>query len=301
VGDPGLGKSFITLDLAARLSSGRGWPDGAQSAPAGNALILSAEDGPADTIRPRLDVLGANVQRIYHLPALRTGDVERPVTLVDTAEIEQSIAQTEARLVTIDPLSAYLGAADSHRDSEVRALLAPLARIAERTGVAIVGVMHLTKGAQRPAVHRAIGSIAFAAAARQVHAVAADPDRPERRIFAPVKQNICAPASGLAFSLPDGRLEWDPQPLPDVDIEALLAGPARPRERKKRTDAELFLTELLETEDWPLSAKYVYGIGLQRGVPERTLEWTARRMGIRSEKGTFTGGWIWHRPDPAPS
>jgi hypothetical protein len=295
MGDPGLGKSWIALDLAARLSSGRAWPDGAAPAPVADALILSAEDGLADTIRPRLDSLGADQCRIHYLAGLRVGDVDRSVTLLDIAVIEQAIVGNRVRLVTIDPLSAYLGDTDSHRDADVRALLAPLAALAERTSVAIVGIMHLTKGRERPAVHRAIGSIAFAAAARLVHAVAADPERPERRIFAPVKQNICAPAPSLAFSLREGCLTWEAQPIPSVDIDLLLAGPAR---RRQQTEAEEVIAELLNTEDWPLLAKQALEAGRQRGIPDRTLQWTARRMGIRIVKTSFKGGWVWHRPDP---
>jgi len=198
VGDPGVGKSWITLDIAARVTTGGAWPDGDNSQEPGDVLLMTVEDGLADTIRPRLDNMGADVQRVHHLAVLRAGAHERGVQLGDVGAIEEAIRQTRARVVIIDPLSAYVGDADSHRDSEVRGLLAPLALLADRQRVALIGVMHLSKGQNRPAVYRPGGSIAFAAAARLVLAAALDPERDDQRLLVSVKQNICAPAPALA-------------------------------------------------------------------------------------------------------
>jgi RecA-family ATPase len=135
VGDPGLGKSWISLDVDARLSAGLPWPDGG-SPSAGSVLLLSAEDGVADTIRPRLDTLGADVTQVHHLAVLRTGERDRAVQLTDVAALELAIHRIHARLLIIDPISAYLGSTDSHRDAEVRGLIAPLPALAEPTGAA---------------------------------------------------------------------------------------------------------------------------------------------------------------------
>ena len=168
VGDPGLGKSWITLDLAARLSAGRAMPNDAPAVPPCDVILLSAEDGLADTIRPRLDALGADVARIHHLAVLRAGDAERAVQLTDTAALECAIRETGARLHRHRSDRGVSRFHRSHRDAEVRGLMAPLAALAELTDAAILGVMHLAKSTQRPAVYRAVGSIAFAAAARTV-------------------------------------------------------------------------------------------------------------------------------------
>lgn len=298
VGDPGLGKSWITLDIAARLSAGRAWPDGGTPEPS-NVLLLSAEDGIADTIRPRLDALGADVTRVHHLAVLRCRDTERAIQLIDASAIEMAIHQTHARLVVIDPLSAYLGSTDSHRDAEVRALMAPLAAVSERSGAAVLGVMHLSKGGQRPAIYRAVGSIAFAAAARVVLAVAADPDQGERRIVAPIKSNLSKPPDALAYTLSDGRLTWATDAVGKVDVDLLLSGPTMPRDREEQTDAERVIAELLEHDgDWPLDAKAALQAGAAHGIHERTMQRTARSLGIRiSRVGFGRGGrWIWHRP-----
>jgi hypothetical protein len=298
VGDPGVGKSWITCDLAARSSAGRAWPDGAPSIGPIDVLMLSAEDGLADTIRPRLDALGADVSRVHHLAVLRNGEAERAVRLTDIDAIETAIDQTSAQLVTIDPLTAYAGTTDTHRDADVRGMLAPVAALAERKGVALACVMHLAKATQRPALYRTAGSIAFTAAARIVLAVAADPTEPERRIVAPVKSNLSAPPAALAYRLTDGRLSWDAGPVV-IDVEALLAGPASSRDREDTTDAEALIAALLtDVSAWPMAAKDAQAAADAHGIPERTLRRTARQMGIRVARLGFgpSGKWMWYRP-----
>jgi hypothetical protein len=297
VGDPGLGKSWITLDVAARVSSGGEWPDGGVAID-GDVVLLSAEDGLADTIRPRLDALGANVKRIHHLAVLRAGDSERGVQLADIAALEQAIHHTGARLLVIDPMSAYHGSTDSHRDAEVRGLMAPLALVAERTGVAILGVMHLAKGAQRPAIYRAVGSIAFAAAARIVLAVAADPERDDRRIMAPIKSNLSTPPAALAYMLTDGGLTWLADPVSDVDINALLAGPWQNGEDRRQADA--WLRELLR--DGEMQSRQIEEAASDAGIPRRTLFRAKARLHIDAVRigGVGAGGqWYWRLPKSA--
>ena len=300
VGDPGLGKSWIALDMAARLSAGRPWPDGAPSvSPPAGALLLSAEDGLADTIRPRLDGLGGNSSRIHHVAILRAGDQERSIQLSDIGALEDAIAQTSARLVAIDPIAAYLGGTDSHRDADVRGLVSPLAALAERTGAAILGIMHLSKGTQRPAIYRAVGSIGFAAAARIVSAVAKDPERENRRIMAVVKSNLSVTPPALAYTLADGQLIWDPSPVSDVDVEALLSAPTTPLAREEQTEADTMIAELLEDgAAWPVDARDALAAGEARGIHPRALQRAAHRRGIAiSRRGFGRGGrWIWHRP-----
>lgn len=297
VGDPGLGKSWITLDIAARVSAGRSWPDAAPAAAPAHVLLLSAEDGLADTIRPRLDALGADLTRVHHLAVLRAGEHERAIQLTDTAALKQAIAETGARVLTIDPMSAYLGSTDSHRDAEVRGLIAPLAALAERTSVAILGVMHLNKGAQRPAMYRAIGSIGFAAAARIVLAVAADPERDDRRIVAPVKSNLSARPAALAYTLADGRLTWDADPVSDVDVDALLSGPAL--DRAERREADAWLRDLLA--DGPMQSREIHSAALEAGLAWRTIERAKRRLGIEAELVGYgtDGRWYWRLPHTA--
>jgi hypothetical protein len=297
IGDPGLGKSFLTLDLAARISAGREWPDGVHTPP-GDVILLSAEDGIADTIRPRVDALGGKAARVWVLSAVKHEDAERPFCLAaDLPALKEAITQTGALLVVIDPLSAYLGKTESYKDSEVRGLLAPLAALVEQMGVAVLGVMHLTKDAQRRAIYRAPGSIAFVAAARVVLAVAQDTEHEHRRLLVPVKNNLTAPPSVLAFSLSGGRLEWEPEPLEGVDAETVLGGAGAPEDRAERQDVDEFLQQFLK--DGPAAASQVFKAARANGLADRTLYRAKRRLGIRAERiGGLgkDGQWFWSFP-----
>jgi AAA domain len=163
------------------VTTGGGWPG-----PLGNALVLSAEDGLADTIRPRLDQFGGDPERVWAIQAVVHAGKERLFNLQSDLEVlEAAITETGASVVVIDPLSAYLGRTNTFKDSEVRALLAPLAAMAERTGVTVIGILHLTKDTERQAVHRALGSIALTAAPRAVFAVAMDSDSGGGVFFCP--------------------------------------------------------------------------------------------------------------------
>ncbi|MFM9959455.1 MAG: AAA family ATPase [Phycisphaerales bacterium] len=242
-GDPGLGKSFITLDMASRLSRADGWPDdapcsirrrgddmpgpddpkdgtiGPYDVPVpGDTILLSAEDDPADTLRPRLEALKADLKRIRVMRAVSfpgasaSGLEPGPVRLDrDIAALDMALDHgARPRLIVIDPISAYLGDADGNSNHEMRRLLMSLGDLAARRGVAIVCVTHLSKGgAGGKAVYRAMGSLAFTAAARVVWAVSKDPDEPKRRLVVCVKSNIAKEAGGLAYRIEDGRLRWE--------------------------------------------------------------------------------------------
>lgn len=297
VGDPGLGKSQLTLDVAARVSRGAAWPEGSR-APLGDVILLSAEDGLADTIRPRLDVLGADVTRVHALRAIRNtkGDERGFCLASDVAQLERVIEQTGAVLVIIDPISAYLGATDSYKDGEVRGVLAPLAALAERAGPAFLGVMHLGKGAQRPALYRALGSVAFVAAARIVLAVAPHPDDDTRRVLAPVKANICAPSAVLSFTLGAGRLEWDAAPVSGLDIDALLSTGT---DRHERRAADDWLREVLA--DGPVAVREIRQAATSAGLTWHTVERAKDRLRIAPYKLGYgaEGRWFWRWPNTA--
>jgi putative DNA primase/helicase len=303
-GDPGLGKSFIALDVASRLTTGRAWPDGGAVEP-GDVVLLSAEDGPADTIRPRVDALGGDPERVYLLRAIRDADGERPVSLDrDLAALEQTVARLRPVLVVIDPLTAYLGSTDSYRDADVRRLLAPLAHLAETYNVALLLVMHLTKNSQTRALYRPGGSIAFTAAARIQLFVGSDPEDATRRVLAPGKNNLAPPPAALAYRLiedsPGGppRLIWDSEPVAaGLDADALLAGAAD--DAAERQDADAVLRDLLADGERP-SAELL-AAARANGVPERTLYRAKRRLGVKArhagQPGT-RGAWYWYLPDP---
>ena len=204
-GEPGKGKGCITCDLAARVTRGGAMPLAAVSStprPAAAVLFMSAEDALAQVIRPRLDVAGADVRRVHAITAMpRNNDVDAPPTLApeDVVKLEAAIVRHGATLVVIDPLMAFLPAnVDAHRDQDVRRVLTPLARVAERTGAAIVIVRHPRKGAGS-AMHRGGGSIGIGAAARSVLFVGDDPEDADARIIVGAKENNSRRAPGLRF------------------------------------------------------------------------------------------------------
>ena len=303
VGDPGLGKSLLTIDLASRVTRAAEFPDGS-SCDIGDVLFLSAEDDPADTIRPRLDAAGADVSRVHILEAVRVtlGDgtqTEKAFNLeTDLAALEAALRRDSSiRLVVIDPISAYLGGVDSHSNAEVRGILAPLASLAARYGLAIVAVTHLRKSAGA-AIHRAIASIAFAAAARAVWAVAADPDDLTRRLMLAVKQNLAPDRGGLAFRVEapesSARVAWEPEAVL-VDANQVLGPLENREERSALLRATTWLSELLQ--DGPLLVEKIKAEARGADIAWATVRRAKESLSVVAKKGDYQGAWYWQLSD----
>jgi hypothetical protein len=205
-GDPGLGKSTVLLDLAARGSIGGTTPTG-EPLPTFDSLVLTSEDDPAITLRPRLDLAGGDPHRVHVLPNL---------TLPDEAEqLEAHITRLGALLVYLDPIVEYLGEqVKTASDHAVRRALKPLVEIARRQGCAIVAVRHLNKQGGLAAIYRGGGSIGFGGLARSVLAVGRDPDDAERFVLASVKINVARRPASLSYRLvaegpyDPAKVEW---------------------------------------------------------------------------------------------
>lgn len=280
-GDPGLGKSFVTLDLAARVSSGTGWPDLPllPNAP-GSVVLLSAEDDLADTIRPRLDAAGADATRVVAIQAVRrrlfTGRMQDDYfdLTEDLPALETAIQQvSDCRLVIIDPLTAYLGKTDSHKNAEVRAVLARLFELAARHKVAVLAVTHLNKANTLPAIYRAMGSLAFVAAARAVWAVVRD-DQDEtgrRRLFVPVKNNLGADETGLAYTLEQvgsvARVAWESGAV-NMRADDALGGSRR---AAVRDDATEFVIATLKANGGDMLSDDLWAAAKAEGISKMTL------------------------------
>lgn len=308
-GDPGLGKSLLTLDMAARVSRGIPWPDApAIPNPAGGVVALSAEDGLADTIRPRLDAAGADVSRISALQAVKHRDpdsgkeLSTPFCLTgDLPALEQAIEQTSGcRLLIIDPITAYLGRTDSHRNAELRGVLAPLSELAGRHRVAVVAVTHLRK-ADGPAVYRAMGSLAFTAAARAVWAVTKDKDDPRRRLMLPVKNNIAGDVLGLAYTIGPGDpggapvVAWETEPVSLSADDALAADRGNHGAASALNEAVNWLRDTLA--DGPRPAKEVKDAADRDGIKARTLDRAKARLRVVAAPDGYRGPWVWRLPD----
>ena len=313
-GDPGLGKSFLTLDMAARVTTGTPWPDRPEDGQAngGGVVLLTAEDDLADTVRPRLDAAGAVARRINALEAVRDSDgdgnpKQRAFNLAQDLEaLESAIARvTGCRLVIIDPISAYVGKTDSYKNTDVRALLAPLGELAARRGVAVVAVTHLRKG-EGAAIYRAMGSLAFVAAARAVYVVSRDPEDASgnRRFFLPTKNNLGNDRDGLAYCLvPDGdtaRVAWERDPVTESvdDVLSASAGSVKrpgpdPAERNVAVE---WLRDRLTDGPQPVG-ELLRAAAREICVSKSTLRRARDALGVSTEKTAFKGHWAWALPD----
>jgi hypothetical protein len=303
-GDPGLGKSAVTIDLAARVSVGKPWPDGS-GCDAGGVVILSAEDGLADTIRPRFDAAGGDPSKAVAVSTVPDAEGnERQIAIPDDlATVEAAIERVGAVLVVVDPLMAFLpGDVNSHRDQDVRRALAPLARLAERTGGAVVVVRHLNKGVGGNALYRGGGSIGIVGAARSGLLIAKHPEDDRRRVLASIKSNLAAPAPSLVFGLESTeagavRVDWKGES--NLNAEALLSAPTDHEERSAARGAQDFLREMLE--DGAVAVGDVRKQANDAGISWRTVERAKAALGVQStregEAGKRGGGmWVWTLP-----
>jgi len=264
-GDPGDGKSIMTIDLAARWSTGAPMPDGTNGAGPWPVILVSAEDDKEDTIRPRLEAAGAKLSDVHLITHGITAD--QPFEFGSgLVRVEYLARTTGARAIFFDPLMAFIGGdTDTHNDSSVRRALQPLKALAERTRAAVIAVRHLNKGGQgTKAIYRGGGSIAFTGAARATFLVTADRNDPANKVFAAVKTNLARRPPSLAY-----RVESNAEDIPyivwggvvGVDAQGALDGPPRmseaseeasedrSRKRSKRRADEEFVVNLLSELD----------------------------------------------------
>lgn len=308
-GDPGLGKSFVSIDLAARVSRGGAWPDQPDwPQPPGRVILFSEEDDLADTIRPRLDRAEADISRITAVRGVVRCSDNVPVaswrfSLKFDLRLLESVLERESkregerlRLIILDPISAYCGGTNSNND-DVWKLLRPLARLAEKYRVAILGITHLRKGTGGKAVHRALGALAFVAAARAVWMVLKDQNDPERRLMLPAKMNLSADTVGMAYRLDQGRVNWESETLRMSADEAISQQLVSFGDRVDREEAAAWLRHALE--QGPLPAKEIQALARANGILFRALQRAKARLSIHlrrdgSGKGSYV---VWALPD----
>jgi hypothetical protein len=307
-GDPKTGKSTAAIDFAARVSTGSPFPDGARLSGPGVVILMSAEDGLADTIRPRLDAAGADPSKVMaweSMPVLNdegvASSVRSPSLPRDLDALRDLIVGHGAVLVIVDVLAAYLGSdVDGHRDQDVRRALMPLAKLAERTHTAILVLRHLNKSGGGPAIYRGGGSIGIAGAARSVLLAAVDPldESGNRRVLAVTGCNVAAPAPALAYHLAPSeehgcaQVVWDGHS--DHTSSTLLATQIGDEDRSAVDEAGDFLRDILD--NGPVAARDVDKAARDAGVQPRTLRRAKERLKIRSVKSGMGASWSWVLP-----
>ena len=288
-GDPGLGKSFVTLDMAARVSRGAAWPDMPilKQTPAASCYSMPRTTWPTpsrrDWTRPKPTTGTSWPSRACPCSG---SDGTSPFKGPAAAGRDAIDQNPDTRLVVIDPIAAYCGNVDSHKNSDVRGLLAPLAELASRHRLAIVAVTHLSKSGGTKAVYRAMGSLAFAAAARAVWAIVKDPDDPQRRLLLPAKLNLAQDPDGLAYRIQEGRVAWETEPVrmhADDAFAAELRAASSPGTRgTERREAASWLREELAEGSRPASE--VIERGEQYGFTERTLQRALQTIGANGRR-----------------
>jgi putative DNA primase/helicase len=284
-----------------------------QQSPQAGVLFLTAEDDPGDTLRPRLEAAGADLARVHVIDGVTkgyTGDGSRKSWAFSLEDDLQALEVKLAKLgsvavVVIDPITAYLGDTDSHKNADVRALLAPLSELAARHNVAVIGVSHLSKAAGMQALMRVSGSLAFVAAARAAYLVATDPQDKTRRLFLPLKNNLGPDTTGLAFRIEGATVEspagllttsricWEMEPVSITADEALQA--ECPSKHTSALDATKdWLQDALE--DGPLDAGDVSDRAKADGITVKTLQRASKALKVQNQKLGMEGPWSWSLP-----
>lgn len=314
-GIPGLGKSYATISMAARISRGEPFPDTPDIAnPAGDVLLIGAEDGWQDTIKPRLRLADADQSRVHVTTTVtRHGkenqwlDLEQDLPLLD----EWLTAHPAARLVVLDPLNAYLGQTDGNSDVGIRAILTPLAALAEKHEVCLIAIAHHGKAEGRPSAQRVLGSTGYVGVSRTLFEVLRAPDQPQpkavtqyqaagqRRVLASAKANIGSSGKlAIGFELipePDGDhcyVVWDTQST-GQDADDIRAQQNEQAKSPKKDTAKDFLRDALAEGRKP--AAVVTAEAASIGIKERTLKTAKAELGILSIRAGEL--WYWLLPD----
>ncbi len=285
-GDPKLGKSFVTLALAAAVSRGLALPRSDLPSRAGSSILMSAEDDPARTIAPRLVAAGADLSKIHLIDSvvLANGAETLPSLRADVDSICAAAARLgDCRLIVIDPVSASLKGVDDNRNAALRGVLSPLKNLAERLGAAVVLISHLNKGASANGKHRVLGSIAYVGACRASFLFVPDPRDPAgRRVLMLDNGGNLAPlAPPLAYTIEDrdGRgpqVVWSDEPVTITVEEALRAGAEGP----ERGECDRWLRETLAGGCVPAAE-------LRRACEEAGFAWPTLHR-ARSRIGALT-------------
>ena len=269
-GNPGEGKTYFAMHLAAACTNGKLLPNMERMEPF-NVIYQTAEDGLGDTVKPRLIEAGADLDRV-----LVIDDSDVQLTLSDE-RIEKAIIENNARLVIIDPIQAYLGAdVDMNRANEVRPIFMRLGQVAQRTGCAILLIGHLNKAAGMQSLQRGLGSIDIAAAVRSVMFIGKLKHDPTMRILTHEKSSLAPPGASLAFSLGDeGGFRWVGEY--DITADEMLSGIEPQRETKTQQAKDLICALLAGGKQ--VFSEDIDKAALERGIPGRTVRDAKRELG----------------------
>jgi RecA-family ATPase len=307
-GEPGLGKSTLTVEVTADVTHGR--LEGDLYGEPRDVLIATAEDHFASVVWGRLTAAGADMDRVHRVH-VDGPDGEELLTLPDdVAQVERRCEELAAEgrpvaLVAVDPVTAFIGGGvDTHRDAAVRRVLAPLAGLAERQQLAVVGVAHLNKDTAGKLLSRVGGSVAFGAAPRSVLAFARHPDDPDgeqgsRRVIVQAKSNHGRFAPSLAAKI-EARV------IPEVgevsrlviegecDVSSDDLG-AQGGEHHERDAAADWLADELADGGW-VGSRQIKASAKAEGHSERTIQRAKLRLGVEDRREGYPAVSEWRLP-----
>jgi putative DNA primase/helicase len=310
-GIPGDGKSLSALDIIARISSGGDWPVGDGKFLAATALLLTAEDDPADTIRPRLDQAGANtdlvelIEGVHHVDEQGVRSLDLVSLVNDLPTIERRIIEINAAILAIDPLTSFADS-DTNKTADMRRLLDGLAQMAARTDVAVLVITHLNKRSDaRKAMQMIAGSHVIVAAVRVVLVTARDPNDKTRRLVLPIKSNIGPDGAGFAFrvvakphpvcgEIP--TVEWEPEHVGDMSADDVLID-STPRAQaavEKSTEVCDWLRDLLKAA--PVEARVMWSKAKEKNYGDRRVRSALKMLKATCEVLGFQGNWHYSLP-----
>lgn len=280
-GDPGEGKTTLVLNIAAVLSKGQGLDEHMKPEQPLHIIYQTAEDGLADTVKPRLEKARADCNNIFVID-----ETDVSLSMLDE-RIEQAILKEKAKLMILDPIQAYLGAKmDMNRANEARDMTKHLGQVAERTGCAIVLIGHMNKNAGGKVAYRGMGSIDFFAVARSVLLVGRVKGQENRRAMIQIKNNLAERGHAKSFVLTDGVFTWKG----DYDItEDELAGGFSPKTSKQEEAKDLLVSLSCTTKEAAVSQ--IQEKARDRGISWRTMEMVKRELQIKSKK--VNNAWYW--------
>lgn len=296
-GDPGAGKTFISLAIAAAFTTGH-TPEG-KPCERVNVLYLSVENAPAEVVRPRFDSLRGDPTRFHLLRgsvwSANGGQQRSAITLADIPILDAAIFQTHACLIIVDPIQSYLGAdVDLHRSNETRPILDGLGRLAEKHRCAVLLLRHLSKAAGGRAIHRGLGSIDLTGAVRSELLAGSLPDDAEARALIHIKANVGAYGPTLGYSIDgEGRFSWTGHS--EITADLMLDAPSNPHDRSALKDAREWLNDFLskgckEQQECREESSAA-------GISYATLRRAKCVLRVRSYKATMSGPWLWALPE----
>jgi len=292
-GDPGAGKTFVALAIAAAATAGEVPYTREPSEPA-NVLYLSIENSAECVLRPRFDALGGDPTRLQLLKGSITGTgdvVERgAIWLSDQTLLRAAMEETKPVLVVVDPIQSYLGKdVDAHRSNETRPVLDGLARLAEEFRCCILLVRHLSKSQTGRAIHRGLGSIDLTGAVRTELLAGTAADGSHQRALVQIKNNLGQFGESLGYRIEEGTFRWTGRS--DLTAASLFAAEPGNNEASSLGEAKEFLLEILQAG--PRKENEVFPEARQAGISESTLKRAKAQLGVKSRKCGMQGGWVW--------